>query len=483
MLNRISRIALILALGLTPAAACSPRDGDSPGEVQDTAQTTPTPEPLVYGNPGVVPKNVIVFVADGMGVSTVTAARIFDGQSQGLDGESHSLSFEDFPHVAFVKTYNADSQVPDSAGTATALFSGYKANIGTLNVRPQDALPAMVAESCKGVADGMPPTLLERARSVGKSVGIVSTARLTHATPAAVYGRAVDRGLESDDRFPQELVALGCRSLAQQLIDSAPDIAMGGGGRGFSDANVSGWTGPVVRTASEMNAAGDGPLLGLFGDSHMEYEADREGTEQPSLAEMTRFAIERMRDDPDGYVLMSEAGRVDHAHHGTNAYRAMRDMQAFNDAIRTAVETAGPDTLIVVTADHGHVFVIQGYPVRGNPILGLVREGRIDRDTMSREIAVTLDEDGLPFTTLGYYNGPNARRADSDVLTEEMVMDPDFQQQTAIRKESETHSGEDVPLYAAGPGSNRFGGVMDQDEVGRTIIALIEESAKPESLR
>ena len=457
---RLSRLA---ALCLTSAAMALSSCNNTVSQGETAAETR-------------VPRNVIVFVADGMGVSTVTAARIFDGQQQGLDGESHQLHFETFDDVALVKTYNANAQVPDSAGTATALFSGYKANIGTLNVPPRDAdLPGMVQDSCKGAADGMPPTLLERARSVDKSVGIVSTARLTHATPAAVFSRAVDRGLESDDRFPAELVAIGCKSIAQQLVDARMEVALGGGGRGITDANIDGFPGSVVRDANEMDALDtDGPVLGLFSASHMAYEADRSGTEQPSLAEMTRFAIERMDSDPDGYVLMVEAGRVDHAHHGTNAYRALTDMQAFNDAIRLATETASDDTLIVVTADHSHVFVMQGYPVRGNPILGLVRSGEIIRETMSTEISVATDDEGRPYTTLGYYNGPDTRAASEGILTDAIVSKPDFRQQTAIPLGSETHAGEDVPLYATGPGSDAFGGVMDQDEVGRAIIAAVE---------
>ena len=470
--KHLKATALVLLLSsAAPLGACSPA-GNSASAVERSASTDGTPG--AAGRAAPAPRNVVVFVADGMGISTVTAARIFDGQQQGLDGEAHSLVFEDFSHVSLVKTYNADSQVPDSAGTATALFSGYKANIGTLNVPPKAALTDMVADSCKAASDGMPATLLERARSVDKSVGIVSTARLTHATPAAMFSRAVDRGLESDDRMPGELTPLGCRSIARQLVDTRPDLALGGGARGFSEANLEAWPGAVIRDASEMNAAPDGPVLGLFSDSHMAYEADRAQTDQPSLAEMTRFAVERLDDDPEGYVLMVEAGRVDHAHHGTNAYRALTDMRAFNEAIRVAVETVSDDTLIVVTADHSHVFVMQGYPVRGNPILGLVRQGEIVRETMSREIGIATDEDGLPYTTLGYYNGPNTRAAAEGVLSESDVLDPDYQQQTAIPMGSETHAGEDVPLYATGPGAAAFRGVMDQDEVGRAIIAAVE---------
>ena len=460
--------ALASALLLSSAAhlgACS-SDGNSVSAVDRTVSTAAAPaiDPS--------PRNVIVFVADGMGVSTVTAARIFDGQQQGLDGESHSLHFESFPHLSLVKTYNADSQVPDSAGTATALFSGYKANIGTLNVLPQNAIEAMVADSCAEAPDPSRPTLLQRARSVDKSVGIVTTTRLTHATPAAIYGRAVDRGLEDDDIMPGELTAIGCKSLAQQLVDAQPDLALGGGARAFTETNLDGWPGAVIRNGSELSTAPDGPVLGLFSRSHMAYEADRSETNQPSLADMTRFAIDRLDSDPDGYVLLVEAGRVDHAHHGTNAFRALRDMQAFNAAIRAATEAASDDTLIVVTADHSHVFVMQGYPKRGNPILGLVETNRVDRETMQRREGVSTDEDGLPYTTLGYYNGPNVRS--DEVLTDDHVHDPDYQQQTAIPLGSETHSGEDVPLYATGPGAESFRGVMDQDEVGRAIIAAVE---------
>ena len=122
-----------------------------------------------------------------MGVSTITAARIFDGQSQGLKGEEHNLAFEDFDNVALIKTYNTNAQVPDSAGTATAILSGYKTNIGAVNVRPNEDVKKMVLESC--LLKKSPPTLTARAKKAGLSVGVISTARITHATPAAMYGQ------------------------------------------------------------------------------------------------------------------------------------------------------------------------------------------------------------------------------------------------------------------------------------------------------
>ena len=158
---------------------------------------------------------------------------------------------------------------------------------------------------------------------------------------------------------------------------------------------------------------------------------------------------------------MVEAGRVDHAHHGINAYRAMTDMQALNEAVKVAKAKAGDDTLIMVTADHSHVFTMAGYPVRGNPILGLAKGFNPE----TRKIEIIKDRDGKPYTTLGYHNGPNVREADSPALTDNMVQAKDFRQQTAVNLNSETHAGEDVPLYATGPGSENVRGVMEQDKI------------------
>jgi len=221
---------------------------------------------------------------------------------------------------------------------------------------------------------------------------------------------------------------------------------------------------------TEMMNARAGKLRGLFSRSHMSYEADRSDTEEPSLAEMTSVALDRLSSDEEGYVLMVEAGRVDHAHHGINAYRALTDMQALNEAVKVAKAKAGDDTLIMVTADHSHVFTMAGYPVRGNPILGLAKGFNPE----TRQIETIKDKDGKPYTTLGYHNGPNVREADSPALTDNMVQARDFRQQTAVNLGSETHAGEDVALYATGPGAENVRGVMEQDEIGRLIMDELE---------
>ena len=401
-----------------------------------------------------------------MGVSTVTAARIFDGQSKGLKGEEHALAFEDFENLALIKTYNTNAQVPDSAGTATAILSGYKTNIGAVNVRPHKSVKKMVLNSC--ILKNSPPNLTERAHKKGLSVGVISTARITHATPAAMYGHAVDRGWEAEREVDERAVKAKCKGLSSQLLNNSPDITLGGGRKKFTNKQIKDWSAKdghiYVENAAELRAAPkEQTLLGLFTPSHMSYEADRDDAKEPSLAEMTGFAIDALSSRGTGYVLMVEAGRVDHAHHDTNAYRAMTDMQALNEAVKVAKAKSGSDTLILVTADHSHVFTMAGYPVRGNPILGLVRHPDPESGGAAKDYAKA--EDGKPYTTLGYQNGPNVRNAESPTLSDNMVQAIDFRQQSGVRMKSETHAGEDVALYATGPGAQNVRGVMEQDEI------------------
>ena len=462
---------LSASLAFFLAQACEKinvREGESAHAPTNHAQNTTEKSEKKFA------KNVILFIGDGMGVSTITAARIFDGQSKGLKGEEHSLAFEDFENLALIKTYNTNAQVPDSAGTATAILSGYKTNIGAVNVKPNKDVRKMVLSSC--VTKTAPPTLLKRAKKAGLSVGVISTARITHATPAAMYSHSVSRDWEEKDDIDPRAAKFGCTSIASQLLKYTPDITLGGGQSKFTDAQLKDWAqkdGHIyVSDAQSFRAAPkDNTLLGLFTPSHMSYEADRDNTKEPSLAEMTSVTIDALQARGTGYVIMIEAGRVDHAHHGTNAYRALRDMQALNEAVKVAMEKTGDDTLIMVTADHSHVFTIGGYPARGNPILGLVRNPDPEAGGPAKDYAKDLD--GKPYTTLGYANGPNIRTADSPALTDALVQSEDYQQQTTIRLGSETHAGEDVPLYAVGPGAHRVRGVMEQDEIAGVIDAAL----------
>ena len=182
-------------------------------------------------------RNVILFIGDGMGVSTVTAARILQGQQNGEPGEENLLSFERFPWLALSKTYNANQQTPDSAGTMSAIMTGEKTLAGVIAV-DADARRG----NCAASREHALPTLLEQAEQEGRSTGIVTTTRLTHATPAATYAHSAEREWEGDSEMPREALAQGCRDIAAQLIDfrygDGPEVALGGGRRYFLPASA-----------------------------------------------------------------------------------------------------------------------------------------------------------------------------------------------------------------------------------------------------
>ncbi len=421
-------------------------------------------------------KNVILFIGDGMGISTITAARIYAGQKRGETGEENVLSFETFPNVALVKTYNTDAQVPDSAGTATAMHSGRKTRIGVLGVGP-----GVERGNCESGQANALPLLGEEVKQRGLALGIVSTARLTHATPASVYARTPDRNWEADAAIPADQRGKGCNDIATQLVNGDWDVALGGGTASFFGKNKGGrraddaadlpaaWAqrtgGTYISDKAALAAAPVGkPVLGLFGASHMDYmgNADRDAS-QPTLTDMTAQAIARLKTDPDGYYLMVEGGRIDHAHHGGQAGLALEEAVEFAKAIQYAIDNTDPEeTLIMVTADHSHVFTISGYPRRGNDILGLVipPEGGGEDDD-GGDGGPTLAADRKPYTTLGYGNGPGSIANLAERPTPETGITA--RQQSAIPLGSETHGGEDVALYAQGPGATRVRGVIEQN--------------------
>ncbi len=462
---RASSLALLIAASLMPLAACTTTDGGA--------------RPVAARAPAVVKaKNVIVFIGDGMGITTITAARIYDGQKRGETGEENSLSFEKFGNVALVKTYNTNAQVPDSAGTATAIHSGTKTRIGVLGIGP-------AAE--KGVcADALAhplPLLGEEVKRRGAALGIVTTTRLTHATPASVYARSADRDWEADSQIPADQRTAGCKDIALQLAEADFDVALGGGAavmfgreaggqRSVPAADLpSDWArrtrGSVVFTRADLaRAPADGPLLGVFAPSHMTYMADRKpDSPEPTLTDMTAAAIARLKGNPRGYYLMVEGGRIDHAHHEGRAGYALEEAVELARAVQYAVDNTDPaDTLIMVTADHSHVFTMAGYPQRGNDILGFVVPP-VGRGEDGGDGSAVKAADGQPYTTLGYANGPGAVRGARGAPQTGLAA----RQQALVPLGAETHGGEDVALFAAGPGAERVRGVIEQNVIYQII--------------
>lgn len=464
-------------------------------------------------------RNVILFLGDGMGVSTVTAARILEGQLRGESGEENWLSFETLPHLALAKTYNTDQQVPDSAGTMTAIVAGAKTRAGVLAV--DETVPRGDHTAVKG---HRLETLLESAERRGLWTGVVTTARLTHATPAACYAHSPERGWESDGKLSDAARNEDFPDIARQLIEfpfgDGLEIAFGGGRSHFlptevrdpEDPERSGrrrdgrnlpleWVARSSKSAyvwnlatfEALDPAANDQVLGLFEWDHMEWEVDRETdlAGEPSLSEMTTFAIDLLSRGPEGYFLMVEAGRIDHGHHVGNAYRALTDTVELSSAVKGALSKIDlRETLVIVTADHSHTFTIGGYPTRGNDILGLVHNNRVDSPG---DTVLALDGLGKPYTTLGYQNGPgytgaspeqpegpkefpHLARTHSGIehgrpdLHDVDTTSPLYLQESAYPLHRETHAGEDVPVYAGGPGAARIRGVVEQNYLYDAMI-------------
>jgi alkaline phosphatase len=472
-------------------------------------------------DPGLA-RNLILFVGDGMGLTTVTAARILEGQLRGEPGEENLLAFERLPHLALAKTYNTNQQVPDSAGTMTAMLTGSKTRAGMISVDETVARGDFEAAARHPLR-----TLFEEAERRGLATGVVSTARLTHATPAACYAHSPERNWEDDADLPDPARAAGFADIARQLVEfpagDGLEIALGGGRASFlpedtADPEYPGQRGArrdgrnltrewvarregaqYVWNRAQLESLDPGDttaVLGLFEPSHMRFEVDRgaDPAGEPSLAELSAFALDRLARGRRGYVLMVEAGRIDHGHHASSAHRALHDTIALSDAVSAALARVDlQETLVVVTADHGHVLTVAGYPTRGNPILGLVR-GNDARGEPAAEPA--RDGLGRPYTTLGYANGPGHPAASSEQpagpkrfshfprgwenapvqrpdLSEVDTTAPDYLQESAVPLRTETHSGEDVPIYAGGPGASLFHGVQEQTYVYHAAVAAL----------
>ncbi len=421
-------------------------------------------------------KNVILFIGDGMGPTVLTATRLYKV------GEEGNLEMMKLARSARIKTFSNDAQTTDSAPSMAAYTTGVKMNneVIAMSSDTKAVAPGKDANGNKGVNNcasdnGKPvPTILELAKAAGKSVGAVTTTELTHATPAATYSHICHR--DAAYAIAEQAVPGGAGF--NTALGNGVDVLMGGGANHWTPYNSTSNKGGradgrdltaeltaqgyrYVTTRTDLAKVESGKLIGLFSaKSHLDYELDRvakgAANTQPSLSEMTAKAIDLLSQNSQGYFLMVEGGRIDHALHGTNAKRSLTDAVALDEAVKTALGKVDlKDTLIVVTADHDHTMTINGYSAKGNKVLDLVKNG--DGSTQN-------DVDGKPFTTLVFGNGPN-RPDVRPTLTSDQVMADDYLQETGVKLGSETHGGGDVMLFADGAGSSRFKGTLDNTKV------------------
>ncbi|XP_063705999.1 membrane-bound alkaline phosphatase-like [Culicoides brevitarsis] len=414
-------------------------------------------------------------------MTTTTATRSFESDP------NQSLAYEKLPFTGMSKTYCVDRQVADSACTATAYLCGVKANYQTIGVNAKVFYKECDAQVVK---KNRTPSIAEWAIKAGKGAGIVTNMRVTHASPAGVYANTANRNWEND----AEVEKSGCDAslvddIAEQLVRNAPGnalrVIMGGGRRNFRSKNhideegdegkrnddvdlVSEWLeskknqGKYVWNREELlkvDTKNVSYLLGLFESSHMFYNLEvlEEGRDEfePTLAEMVEKAIDVLTSEPNGYFLFVEGGLIDHGHHSNRAKQSLDETREFSKAIELAMSKIDLDeTLVVVTSDHSHSFSYGGYPERDANILRTTGEEA---------------EDGMESMFLSYANGKGYKK---HVKEEGGRVDPktlkkpsDFRHPATLPKDSETHGGDDVGVYAAGPWAHLFTGNFEEHTI------------------
>lgn len=301
-------------------------------------QETPISEPpIIEEDPDIVLRldvhgeiqNIILLIGDGMGPGQLTAAEIENGED--------TLALMGLPYMSMVSTDSYSYYVTDSAASATALATGFKTKNGVISIGPNGETLTSVVEV---------------AEENHLSTGIVSNTRVTHATPAAFMSHVNSRNQES--------------LIAEQVLSSGVDVVLSGGSSYFDSLDPIGAGYTVVETSGELMGTESGMVLGLFATGYMSYEHDRDPEVEPSLAEMTRKSIQLLSSDPEGFFLMVEGGRIDHASHDNDFDTTMSEVYAFDLAVLEALEFASErnDTLVIVTADHetGGLLITGGYP-------------------------------------------------------------------------------------------------------------------------
>ncbi len=395
------------------------------------------------------PRGIILFIGDGMGFSQVTLGRLAKG------GPDARLALDDFPVTGFAKTHSADQWVTDSAAAATALAAGVKTKNFAIGMDAQGAAIRSIAEA---------------ARDKGYATGLVTTSRITHATPGPFAAHVAVRTSEAE--------------IARQYVDAGIDVLMGGGEALFTSDLLGRYSEKgyhIVRTRGELVACGAKKLLGLFAEQHFDYVIDRPST-CPSLAEMTRRAIEVLSDRP--FFLMVEGARIDMACHSADAPSSALEMIEFDEAVGVARQLAGPGTLIVVTADHatnGLDITEKTMSQWGNAARVKASADRIaslvdPRDAAGLRAAlkewagiedVTDVEAQLFLAATGPYDP--AMRIGEIISRRCGITWMPSDHRMAAPNLTHGHDGAMVPVYACGPGAERFAGTLDNTDLPKRM--------------
>lgn len=458
--------------------------GSALGNVQPTyasgngKASNDTPDVSYMGNTK-NPKNVIFLVGDGMGPSYNSAYRYFADNPETKEMEKTAF---DKHLVGNQRTNPADPKenVTDSASSATAFSSGHKTYNGAIGVDENK-------ENVK--------TVLEQAKENGKSTGLVSTAEITDATPAA-YASHVDSRDKKDE-------------IAQQFYNDKingehkVDVLLGGGAKYFGEENGNladkfkkdGYD--VVDNKTDLQKSTSKQVLGLFADGNMPLQIDAPD-KNPKLLDMTETAVNKLQQNDKGFFLMVEGASIDKAGHPNDVTGEMSEMEGFEKSFDYAMNYAKEhkDTLVVATADHstGGLSIAKGEDYLWNP--QVIHDMKHSGTYMTEQIA--KGEDAEKVINEGYGFDVEASQIDKikdeaeklkklnedDEAYEGQLQELQNAIQKPINDKSNTgwtttgHTGEDVNTYAYGPGSDKFQGNIDNTDNAKNIFEFLKSEAK-----
>jgi len=382
------------------------------------------------------PFGIILFVGDGLVPENLTAARLWNG------GADHHLTMDQFPHLALATNYANDFAVPDSPAAATAIATGVKVNNGVIGISPKGRLLS---------------SILDMARQHGRAVGIVTTGGLTDASIAAFYAH-VQKSSEVD-------------VIAQQFADNPPlDVALGGGAQDFTPESKSGHRkdgrdlllemknkgAEILRSKSELENAAiftTAPRVGVFADGDLAYSNQIEaGSQEPSLPDMVRRAIEFLQVHQSGYVLVVDAELITRAAEQNDGQHVLTETVDMDNAIGTAIKYAGDNSVIIAIGKHATGgMTMNGYPLRQEHGVGL------------------LGVNALGYPAIAWATGPNGPQKQTGTPGapgSPAPPYPDGNQPAAYYTEpSAINSAEDVIAIGKGPGTEALRGVIDNTEI------------------
>ena len=458
------------------------------------------------------PKYVFMFIGDGQGSPQISATQFYLGTLANPEAAVPTpapLSFTGFPYVGIMTTYDATSFCPDSASTATSMASGEKTLSGVLNYNVDLTEPFKL--------------ITEYAKEAGKKVGVLTSVSLDHATPAAYYSKAKSRGeyynIAMQGVTGNTLDLLGGGGFLQPMGkdgDQADLLAL---------AQENGFTIATDNAAIRATTAQDGRTLMILPDldnaQAMQYEIDRvrkvaAGEDSISLAELTQQAIQVL-DNPGGFFMMVEGGKVDWSCHANDAKTSILEMVAFSDAVQVAVDFAAvhPDeTLIIVTGDHETGGLTIGFATTAyethfdyliaqdisfndfDAVIANLRESNATFEdalveiekhfglTTAVEQPLTLNESELAKLQDAFtlsmtpqaerQIGPSEQLAYGGYEPLSMALCHTLNNKAGIAYTSYAHTGLQIPVYAMGIGAETFMGSYDNTDIFVKTMAAME---------